>query len=123
MRKLTQLINENLSEQTWSQVIGDGSDIDFVNCGPDVEEGENFETWWSWPSRKLGREKKVNAQISIYEIGEFILVCKNNDPLAMMSVYEMHGWAVFKTMVIMYGHEEILIYDTDDFTHKKIYTR
>lgn len=117
MKKLTQLIKESIESMTWGELVAQG-DIDFINYKPEYLHARYKDE----PISKYELRKLTN-NITVYDTYQFILICKNNDPLAIISVYEPHGYTSFKNIVVMYGHEEIVFYDTDDFTHKKIYTR
>lgn len=116
MRKFTNLINESIESMTWGELTAQ-DDVDFIGLRP-VDLLRRTDKIISSSQRT-----QLTNNISIYDANDFILVCKNDDPLAIMHVYEMHGFDNFKNIVVVYGHEEILFFDCDDFTHKKIYTR
>lgn len=118
MRKFTNLINESIESMTWGELTAQ-DDIDFIGCSA-KSTGLKLRTDKIISS---SQRTQLTNNISIYDANDFILVCKNDDPLAIMHVYEMHGFDNFKNIVVVYGHEEILFFDCDDFTHKKIYTR
>ncbi len=117
MKKFTKLINESVESMTWGELVAQG-DIDFINYKPEYLQYVNKDELIS-----NSESRKLTNNITVYETYQFVLICKNNDPLAIMSVYEPHGCTNFKNIVVMYGHEEIIFYDCDDFTHKKIHTR
>ena len=122
MKKFTKLINESIESMTWGQLIEQG-DIDFINYKPEYLQVDVMR--WMNKDELISnyRSRKLTNNITVYDTNQFVLICKNNDPLAIMSVYEPHGCTNFKNIVVMYGHEEIIFYDCDDFTHKKIHTR
>jgi len=134
MKKLTQLIKESIDSMTWGEFMNKyQNDIDFINCDAESILSKRWKMesdvdWRTMDSKSISGVSgasvvKLTNNITIYDEYDFILVCKNNDPLAFIVVYEPQGFNSFKNIVVMYGHEEIVFYDTDDFTHKKIYTR
>lgn len=128
MRKFTNLINESIESMTWGQLIEQG-DIDFINCTDEDVLSYRWkmrgdQDWRTMDSKPIGANgRNLTNNITVYNEYNFILVCKNNDPLAIISVYEQHGFTNFKNIIVVYGHEEIAFFDCDDFTHKKIHTR
>lgn len=130
MKKFTKLINESVQSMTWGQLVAEfQNDIDFVNCRPEDILSHRWKMrgdteWRTMDSKPIGDgARNLTNIISVYDEYNFILVCKNNDPLAIISVYEQHGCTNFKNIIVVYGHGEIVFYDCDDFTHKKIHTR
>lgn len=120
MKKFTKLVNESIESMTWSELIDHGQ-IDFVGCS--IESIRQFlPTKSVKPNDRISdcEETQLTNNITIYDAYDFILVCKNNDPLAIVSIYEIQGFDNFKNIVVLYGHEQFAFFDCDDFTHKII---
>lgn len=69
--------------------------------------------------------KTTNNNIRLYANYNLslVLVFKNKDLLSVLSMYEIHGCSFFKDTIVVFGHENIILYDTQDFSFKNIYTR
>lgn len=124
---------------TWNKIINDDS-VDFISDQKitDVEEKKQFLRgyrssmdfnepikfdnpdpryikWYVWT--------KWNIMLcSNYDLS-VVLVFKNEELFAVISIYELHGCSLFKETVVVYGHESIILYDIQDFQFKYIPTR
>ncbi len=67
----------------------------------------------------------INNNIKLYANYNLslVLVFKNKDLLSVLSMYEIHGCSFFKDTIVVFDHENIILYDTQDFSFKNIYTR
>lgn len=106
-----------------------GNSYEAVNCEDLKNDSENID-WIQCVSNDIGDRKNIRlykfnkSNISYGSLGgDMVVIFKNKDALAVISVYGLFGSEIFKDIVILYGHEQIIIYDTSDFTHKIIYTR
>lgn len=124
---------------TWNKIIND-SNVDFISYEKitDVEEKKEilrgyksnidldesiefdnpdprYRKWNVWTKGNIMLCSNYNLSV--------VLAFKNDELFAVISIYELHGCSLFKETVVVYGHENIILYDIQDFTFKYISTR
>lgn len=123
MKKFTSLLESkfinmpSLDSLTFSQLFGE---VDFIDCDQN--------DFIDYKDVKLSnyRLHKLSDKFSCYIISEkrgsryyeFIIICKNNDPLAIINGNGDVNY--FGNIIIINNFEVIILYNTDDFTHKII---
>jgi hypothetical protein len=123
--------NESDETLTWNKIIHD-KNVDFISHDEkitDIDDRKeiisdlNLEDILSF-QKGWGVRTFRNIKVCHHYGSDLFLVFKNEELFAVISgVYETHGYSVFKDIIIIYGHESILLYDIQDFTFKYIHTR
>lgn len=139
MRHLRKYNESSDNSLTWNKIINDPN-VDFISDQKitDVEERKEFlypytakidlnePIEFDNPDpryRKWNVWTKGNIMLcSNYDLS-VVLVFKNEELFAVISIYELHGCSLFKETVVVYGHESIILYDIQDFQFKYISTR
>jgi hypothetical protein len=62
---------------------------------------------------------------SVCQLGQYVFVLKDNKPYLVCSIYELHGVVIDESLYILLvlGHEDVLIFDFETEKYSKIGTR
>ena len=121
MRKFSK-INEKLESghMTWGYIID--SIENFIGC-----EKRDLEEWYDVEADVLFRNDQVKSLNNGYYINlnstVFVFKLDSETPSAVIHVYEQHGVDQFKDMIIVYGHDNMILYDLLSGDHKNIHVR
>lgn len=125
---------------TWNKIINDPN-VDFISDRKVKDVYSRRSCLWGVKDNQLNDPidlsspkdlrrgvlwfKTTNNNIKLYANFNLslVLVFKNGDLFAVLNIYELHGCGFFKDIVVIHGHENIILYDTQDFTFKNIGTR